>query len=890
MNFLYRSLKRRDNIPQRERKTFLTINGFNEKINMKILFSIIILSALLTNCSEKSSENSFEDQFPKNIKRTWIGPQYWTNRLQDWRLNNGRIECIKAGPNRNVNLLTVRTGNKPGAVIFSVRLGLSNIENIAGKDNWLGWRIGIKGQFDDYRDDAIYGSGLNVGITTAGNLFIGSPPIENGSNSAVLLSHLQKGIILKLCAADSAGVYNLSLQALDENGKVLAAITNANIPAKNIAGAIALVSHFPKAKMPIDGYCSWFDDLEITGEKIALFPQRKYGPILFEQYTLSRGILKMTAQLPPVAKTDGHEVMFQIKKDNLWQTLQKQLIDSLSFTATFKIKGWDNKKSIPYRLVYRLNTTEGLKPYYWKGTIRKESLDKDEVVLAAFTGNNDLGFPNNDLVSAVKFHNPDMFFFSGDQIYEGVGGYGAQRAPFNKAVLDYLRKWYLFGWAYGELLRDRPCVSIPDDHDVYHGNVWGDSGKATPKGLCGFEAQDAGGYKMPAEWVKMVQRTQTSHLPDPYDPRPVLQGIGVYYTELNYGGISFAILEDRKFKSAPKPLLPEAQINNGWYQNRSWNPVTQGDAPGARLLGRRQLDFLEHWADDWSNRTWMKAVLSQTIFANVATLPQDAYHDNVVPKLRILHKGEYPPDDRPVADMDSDGWPQTGRNKAVKAIRKAFALHIAGDQHLATIFHHGIDDWNDANYSFCAPSIANYYLRWWKPLEPGKNRAPGQPEYLGEFLDGFNNKITLHAVANPSEEPNGGDKLTTRAAGFGVVRFDVKSRKITMECWPRHTDIGNPEAQYEGWPKTIDQLDNYGRKAAAWLPELRLNRPDQVVQVIDEESLEIVYTLRIKGQNFRPKVFHAGQYSIRVGEGSRMKTITNVSALADQNSFLDISL
>ena len=31
-------------------------------------------------------------------------------------------------------------------------------------------------------------------------------------------------------------------------------------------------------------------------------------------------------------------------------------------------------------------------------------------------------------------------------------------------------------------------------------------------------------------------------------------------------------------------------------------------------------------------------------------------------------------------------------------------------------------------------------------------------------------------------EPAKGDKLTTRAAGFGVVRLDKETRKITIEC------------------------------------------------------------------------------------------------------------
>ncbi len=71
---------------------------------------------------------------------------------------------------------------------------------------------------------------------------------------------------------------------------------------------------------------------------------------------------------------------------------------------------------------------------------------------------------------------PDLLAFTGDQFYEGSGGYGVQRAPVDMAILDLLRKWYLHGWTWRELMRDRPSISIPDDHDVYQGNVWGEAG------------------------------------------------------------------------------------------------------------------------------------------------------------------------------------------------------------------------------------------------------------------------------------------------------------------------------------------------------------------------------------------------------------------------------
>jgi hypothetical protein len=260
----------------------------------------------------------------------------------------------------------------------------------------------------------------------------------------------------------------------------------------------------------------------------------------------------------------------------------------------------------------------------------------------------------------------------------------------------------------------------------------------------------------------------------------------------------------------------------------------------------------------------MKAVLSQTVFCGGAH----------------LHGSR---NNRLYADLDSNGWPQSGRNAALMEIRKAFALMIAGDQHLGTIIHHGVNDWNDSGYSICVPSIANLYLRWWAPLEPGRNRELEAPEHTGEFLDGFANKITMLAVANPTPEENH-DKLTTRAAGFGVVKFNRKTRKITLECWPRNVDITDPQIkQYPGWPRTINQQDNYSRKPVAFLPTIEVQgMMNPVVQVIDESNGEIVYTLRINGTSYTPKIFKKEKYTVKVGqqETDKMQTLTGIEPLA----------
>ena len=134
-------------------------------------------------------------------------------------------------------------------------------------------------------------------------------------------------------------------------------------------------------------------------------------------------------------------------------------------------------------------------------------------------------------------------------------------------------------------------------------------------------------------------------------------------------------------------------------------------------------------------------------------------------------------------------------------------------------------------------------------------------------------------MANPTPE-KGGDKLTTRAAGFGVVRIDKQSRDVTFICWPRNVDVSDKNAKpYPGWPFTFNQLDNYSRKAVAYLPALKINQANQVVQVIEEKSGEVVYTLRINGKDFRPKVFAKGKYTVKVGEGTDRKVIKGVQAL-----------
>ncbi|MGA1525535.1 MAG: hypothetical protein ACO4CZ_16340, partial [Planctomycetota bacterium] len=33
--------------------------------------------------------------FPTGVSRTWIGPWFWANRLQDWELRDGEAVCVR---------------------------------------------------------------------------------------------------------------------------------------------------------------------------------------------------------------------------------------------------------------------------------------------------------------------------------------------------------------------------------------------------------------------------------------------------------------------------------------------------------------------------------------------------------------------------------------------------------------------------------------------------------------------------------------------------------------------------------------------------------------------------------------------------------------------------
>ena len=127
------------------------------------------------------------------------------------------------------------------------------------------------------------------------------------------------------------------------------------------------------------------------------------------------------------------------------------------WSAHFRIENWDNTQDVPYRVRHG---DEAM----FEGLIRRDPRDKDEIVVANMSCNSSrtTGAAAGDR-RQPEAQNPDLLFFAGDQTYRHT---------------EHTAGWIEFGLQFRDVIRDRPTITIPDDHDVGHPNLWGENGKS----------------------------------------------------------------------------------------------------------------------------------------------------------------------------------------------------------------------------------------------------------------------------------------------------------------------------------------------------------------------------------------------------------------------------
>jgi alkaline phosphatase D len=805
------------------------------------LIHICLLTLIIFLAESCRKETAFVNyNFDSISDRIWIGEDFWSVPLEDWNVHNGRVEFMGEGQQSTLTVLPYTLSEKENPFSINIEMGLLDTGFNKGS---AGLVIGSKAiEEDDIRDAVYFGSGIKVGVNTEGYAFIDqetkSIPDDFGWNH----------FCLNIIGEERDGKYVIKLSLLDAGGDVVLDIETH--PENSMRGIVQVVNNFRSARSQDKGPKFWYDNLTLEGTRFVYNEKDKFGPVLWTMHTLSHNTLKLTAQMPPLGAADNKSLELQIKNGEKWTSSGSQKMDPDSRTATFRVENWHPGEEKEYRVVYLYKDVFGKdKTYEYSGKIRKEPLDRP-LLMGAMTCQYHTGFPYSPVVKNLKLKEPDILYFSGDQIYEQNGGYPIKREPEDTAILNYLGKWYMFGWAFRDLMRDIPAICTPDDHDVFQGNLWGGGGIPKPTGQ--MNTDDFTGFTQTVKMVNVVNRTQCGHLPDPFDPEPIKQGMNVWYTNLNYGRISFAIVSDRIFKSGPDLVATwEGRKDHITEPLKDPSSIERDDL---ELLGKRQEQFLENWIRDWENVD-MKVLLSQTLFANVAT-----------------HHGQH--DSYLYGDMDSGGWPKGARDRAIEIMRKAFVFHIAGDQHLPSIVQYGINDFRDAGWCFCTPAISVGYSRWFRPDEmnyPVSNRPDHGLPNTGEYKDAFGNLNYVYAVGNPGNFGgirNRYEFQKEKTAGFGFVIFDKETRDIKIESWRFLCDVLNPgeNSQHPGWPLTINQMDNYGREAVAWLPLLKIKgETDPVVEIINQSTGKLEYIVRINGNEFMPKVFSHDSYKIRIG-------------------------
>jgi len=684
----------------------------------RLIFTLILLVMLLFHgCNWLNG--GFESRWEEVPHRVWIGADYWANRLQDWRIHEGRLECVdNTRPLRTVHVLTRHLNRKDGSFFMSLQTGTLS-ESARRTDAWAGFLLGAGSLQDDYRMRSLIHQahgrqgGLVAGINGKGEVVV----VDNQDSRNPLSLQRDRqfhpsgipesGANLYLLAIPSGNAYRLTLWARNHiTGETIDSAYIGGIRQKRLQGNLALAAHIEDTSHKAS---FWFKKWKMEGTKIRNRDDRQFGPVLGAHYTVSQNTLRMTAQMPPLSKDHLKQVKLEIRKKgtNEWQEASQSAISNPGWMASFSLRDWNSHKTWEYRLSYPLE--EYAKPHYLKGIIRKEP-DQENLVLAGisnmksmrepigknyhFTGDS-IGFPHQTTLSNILKHQPDILAYTGNQVHKNLPT-TVKYDSTDEVYLDYLYKWYMFCWANGALTQNIPTIILPGHSDLYR------------KPLHVADTQKTGqtariSRQMPASFINMVQKSQTGHLPAPYNPAPNPQGIPAFYTDLQYAGLDLAILEAYKFTD-----------EHPTHATRPQAIPSDTSSP----LGHRQLHFLREWSYKWTG-AHIKAVLSP----------------------------------KPAAGPE---WKQ-----ALEIIRKAHAIMITSGRTMAYAIHQGIERIGDAGYEFGIPPLSDLNYNSSSdslPVPDGMVQTPGKGYGIIHF-DINQHQIKLSAW--PAEADPSADKPLT---------------------------------------------------------------------------------------------------------------------------------
>ena len=287
-----------------------------------------------------------------------LGKDFWSIPIEDWKVEEGKLHCIGKVPGSRVNLLTHILS--PGAGDFEVSVTVT-LTDKSEMDGSAGLLVGVHDKEDpDVRAACYFGKGVHAGVCLQGFAFLNEEKVE-----------LPEGFDFSEYNISVKGNNNsLNMTVVDKKGNKTKELSY-NVD--EVQGLIAIATNIGE-EIEKKGTATFsFDNLLVSGSKVAEKPENSFGPILWTMHTLSKGTLKLMALLPPLGKEDNQGVSLQLKKDGNWETVATQTIDPDSRTAVYSLKNWDATRDTEYRIEYIEKEKSGTGiPEYYAGTIRKD--------------------------------------------------------------------------------------------------------------------------------------------------------------------------------------------------------------------------------------------------------------------------------------------------------------------------------------------------------------------------------------------------------------------------------------------------------------------------------------------------------------------------------------
>ncbi|MDF1559281.1 MAG: hypothetical protein P1P83_03660 [Bacteroidales bacterium] len=281
---------------------------------------------------------------------------------------------------------SINAGRSPG--IYGSNAGGNRSRD--GREAAAGVLLGAGAHIDYLSASLIFhswgeGAGLFIGLDGNGRVFVRDLSGRNDYLAYAEMGYMEwKEAILRITAESVGnGMTSLNIIAVDPTSRrVISAIEDFKIETSMLTGNTALVSHSGKRGMSATRFS--FAGWRVRGSRMLSYRERNTGPLVTAQYTLSRGILKMTAQLMPVGKNLCDSVELQLMDEKRWQTVAIAAVDTPSYTASIRLTGITGSEDRPYRLRARYcygNDAGNM----LSGTVRHDPVEKEEIKLLSLS-------------------------------------------------------------------------------------------------------------------------------------------------------------------------------------------------------------------------------------------------------------------------------------------------------------------------------------------------------------------------------------------------------------------------------------------------------------------------------------------------------------------------